>query len=200
MLSYYQVKGCKKANNIEGLDYLIVLMGFYGTVFWIIKAIAITCWTVRSRTCNTFLYNYLWWTVLKDIHFPFFQLFQIYLFLQISNVGAIIEQDRFKKEKAIYFLVPFLMMSSVAIFANLIISEYTYYVEDLAKNAKFSTVVEVIYATGSPLSLGFSLHMFIHLYIVYNHLRRYKHVFVSRSEDGPFGIDEETSAVDNSKQ
>ena len=161
-------------------------MGFYGNVFWITRAIALACWTVRSRSCNSFLYNYLWWTASKDAHFPFLQLFQIYLFLQISNVEAITQQVKFKKEKWIYFLVPFLMMTALAIFGNLILSEYTSYVEKLATNAEFSTVVEVIYATGSPLSLGFSLHIFIHLYIVYKHIRKYKHVSVVKSEDRPF--------------
>ena len=85
------------------------------------------------------------------------------------------------------------MMTALAIFGNLIISEYTFYVEQLAKNADFSTVVEVIYATGSPLSLGFSLHIFIHLYIVYNQIRKYKHITLARNKDEPFEVEDETS-------
>ena len=150
-------------------------MGFYGTIFWTIKTIASACWTVRAKGCNHWLYNYLFWTTFKNGHYPFLQLVQIFVFLKISNVAVITQQDSFKKVKQVYFLVPFLMMTALAIFGNLILSEYTFYVEKLAKKAEFSTVTEVIYATGSPLALGFSLHMFLHLFIVYNQIRRFKH-------------------------
>lgn len=84
------------------------------------------------------------------------------------------------------------MMCTLAIFLNLIISEYTSHVEDLAKEAKFLTVVEAIYATGSPLSLGFCLHMFLHLFIFYIEIRKCKHIPEAIREGELFQIENET--------
>ena len=142
-------------------------------MFWVAKSVASGMWASRASAVDSDLFLYLMWTTVKMAHFPFIQIFQIYLFVTLDVRYA--KKKSFKKGLACYFLTPFLIFTAFAIFCNLVISEYTFYVEELADDADFTTVTEIVYATGSPLGLSFSLHIVLHFYTILCQMNKYKH-------------------------
>uniref|UniRef100_A0A7M5UU50 Uncharacterized protein n=2 Tax=Clytia hemisphaerica TaxID=252671 RepID=A0A7M5UU50_9CNID len=182
-----KVHQSKKDGHVEenqenpGIEYLMIAMGLFSTMFWVAKTVAISMWAYRAYISDSELSLYLIWTTVKDVHFPFIQIFQIYLFVTLDVTST--RKGIFKKELISYFLTPFLMLAALAIFFNLIICEYTFHVEELAKDANFTTVTQIVYGTGSPLGLGFSLHIVLHFYTMYCQMKHYQNRYPSIDKD-----------------
>jgi hypothetical protein len=191
----FQVKRDMNENEFSGIDYLMVIMGLFSIIFWTMKATAEAVWAVRAYAVNDHLFQYLTWTALKDYHLPFTQMFQIYLFATLNMKQ--VRRQSFKSDLSTFFLVPFLMFSALAIFFNLVINEYTFYIEDLVKEADLSTVLQVLYVTGSPIGLGFSLHIFVHFFMLHDQMSLYQHIYAGDGGDESGGNGDIQALIDD---
>lgn len=113
-----------------------------------------------------------WIAGVEDLLTPFVQLFQIFVFVSISQKQC--QQKEFKTNLWTYFLVPFLISTALAIFFNLIIPES---VDDLFEEAYLFTVLQVLSEIGSPIGHGFSLHIFVYFFMLHNRMSRYEHSY-----------------------
>ena len=93
---------------------MMVIMGLFSIIFWIMKATAEAVWAFRAKRLDDHLFQYLIWTAVKDYHLPLTQMFQIYLFATVSVKQ--VQQETFKNDLSTFFLVPFLMFTALVIF------------------------------------------------------------------------------------
>lgn len=135
-------------------------MGLVSVMFWIASLVSTAVWSTRTKFADAEKYLYLVWTTVKIVHFPFVQIIQIFIFQKV-RVGYA-KKKAFLEMKAPYFLIPFLMLTSFALVVNFIICEYRYYVEKFIEKANYSTVTQILFATGSPMGIAFSVHIFLH--------------------------------------
>eukprot|EP00111_Clytia_hemisphaerica_P000325 TCONS_00000847-protein len=157
-----------------GIDYLMVVMGLVSVMFWTANSISTIVWSIEGNATDQ-KQPYLVWTTGKVFFFPFVQLFQIYIFRKIRLCYA--KNKTFLMMKKSYFLIPFLMLSSLALLANLIICEYRDYVEELIEEAHYVFVTEILLAVGAPMGIAFSCHIVLHFYTIYHQMRKCKHDF-----------------------
>ncbi|XP_057302564.1 uncharacterized protein LOC130636749 [Hydractinia symbiolongicarpus] len=155
-----------------GIDILMASMGICGVLFWCLKGTLASTWAARSRRIphNTAQYDYLCWNAIKFWCKPFSIVYQIYVFVKLDFYSAC--SDSMKRRKINHFLFPLLMLGFLSVFLNAIIDAYTGIIETLAKNSKMNILYLTVYQCGSPLHLGFCLHLFLHFYTINGKLTR----------------------------
>ena len=141
-------------------------MGVFSIIFWCLKGSLTIFWLARAKSVggNQEQYAYLLWNAIKFSFRPFSIIFEIYLF---SNTDAIsCTSPEIKRRKGNHFIIPCIMLSFLAVFVNSVVDAYSGYIEGLVKQANLITVLSVVYKCGSPIYLGFCLHMFLYFLIM----------------------------------
>ena len=153
-------------------------MGVYGLTFWLLKTCITIIWASRAKQMHNEQeqYAYLAWNAAKYLFRSLSIISQLFLFTKTDRVSCCSIEMKSKRKN--HFLIPFIMISLLAIFINSVIDSYGGYTEDLIPQANLNNIVKVVYNSGSVLHLAFCLHMFLYFFIINSHMS--SSVFVKR--------------------
>lgn len=142
-------------------------------------------WAYKYSSSDAEFHQYLTWTALKDFVYAITILFQLNFFVKMGpHYGCGRESSR---QKAKHFYVTTVMMALLSLLISFVVDEYNGRVEKLLDQAHISKTMSTFLQTAAPIHLGFSLHMFLHFFIMnrrlaqFQYRRQYKH---SESSDG----------------
>ena len=159
----------------KGAHIMVTLMGVVGVVFWIIRS-SLTCIMATRMISHGPTFNYLCWISTTNIVRTTGVIFQLFFYFRIApSTGLRVEIC----ERSIsHLLLPLMMLCQLSVFVNTVIDSYSYVVETFVDEVGLNAVTSVAYKVGEPLHLGFCLHIFFHLMVVNNNLRRCMQHFV----------------------
>lgn len=145
-----------------------VMVGFLGTisfVFWFMKAVFCSLWTVEYSNKPAYsTYHYLAWTSIKDYVRAFGILFQLHFFVKMGPAFCLSNEHHRRGVNRV--LVPAIMLVLLSLFVAAVIDQYDGIVEELLAKASLHQVIRVYFDVAAPVHLVFSLHMFLHFYII----------------------------------
>ena len=160
--SFHSVLGKWKQTDTRAIDAMVGIMGGIGFVFMIIRALMTLNLATyyRHRIDNTYLAMSAGKNCLNGIGL----LFQFYVFMRVPfNICSHVPNS---KKLLNHFLVPALTIVQLSIFVTAIIDEYDGDVEKLLSLANLDPAIVFFLDVGSPVYLGFCLHMFLHFLII----------------------------------
>ena len=160
--SFHSVLGKWKETDTRAIDAMVGIMGGIGFVFMIIRALMTLNLATyyRHRLDNTYLALSAGKNCLNGLGL----LFQFYLFMRVPfNICSHAPNSN---KLSNHFLVPALTIVQLSIFVTAIIDEYDGVVENLLSLAKLDPAIVFFLDVGSPVYLGFCLHMFLHFLII----------------------------------
>ena len=170
----------------KAIDVMVCFMGTIGFIYWFVKASYCGLWAYKYSSSDAEFHQYLTWTALKNFVYAITILFQLNFFVKMGpHYGCDRESSR---QKAKNFYVTTVMMALLSLLISFVVDEYYGRVEKLLDQAHISKIMSTFLQTAAPIHLGFSLHMFLHFFIMnrrlaqFQYRRQYKH---SESSDGP---------------
>lgn len=158
----------------KAIDIMVCFMGTIGFVFWFMKASYCCLWAYKyAASKNTELTEYLVWTTLKDFSYATTVIFQLYFFVKMGpHFGC--DQER-SKLSAKQFYVCTIMMALSSLVVSFVVDEYNGQVEELLSHANISNAMSAFLQAAGPIHLGFSLHMFLHFFIMNRRLAQFQY-------------------------
>ncbi|KAJ7379330.1 hypothetical protein OS493_016564 [Desmophyllum pertusum] len=167
-----------EANGVKteskAIDVMVCFMGGIGFIFWFVKASYCGLWASKySASNNTELFQYLTWTTLKDFTYAIAIIFQLYFFVKMGpHFGCDQESSR---QRAKLFYVTTIMMALFSLVISFVVDEYNGRVEKLLAQAHISNTMSTFFQVAAPIHLGFSLHMFLHFFIMNRRLAQFQY-------------------------
>ncbi|XP_031571763.1 uncharacterized protein LOC116305900 [Actinia tenebrosa] len=147
----------------KAIDIMVGFMGAVGFVFWLMKSSFCFLWTfsTMSKPADKATKSYLAWTSVKDLVRAIGMLFQLHFFVKMGphysrNIGR----------RMYHLLVPAIMLALLSIFVACVIDQYNGRVEHLINQSHLDPSITSFFEAAAPIHLGFSLHMFLHFYII----------------------------------
>lgn len=126
-----------------------------------------------SSTTDIEFYQYLSWTTVKNFAYAIVIIFQLYFFVKMGpHFGCDRESSR---QSAKHFYVTTIMMALFALLISLVIDEFNGRVEKLLAEAHISSTMSIFFQAAAPIHLGFSLHMFLHFFIMSRRLSQFQY-------------------------
>ena len=158
----------------KAIDIMVCFMGTIGFVFWFMKASYCCLWAYKyAASSNTELAEYLVWTTLKTFSYAITVIFQLYFFVKMGpHFGC--DQER-SKLSAKQFYVCTIMMALSSLVVSFVVDEYNGPVEELLSHAHISNAMSAFLQAAGPIHLGFSLHMFLHFFIMNRRLTQFQY-------------------------
>ena len=158
----------------KAIDIMVCFMGTIGFVFWFMKASYCCLWAYKyAASSNTELSEYLVWTTLKDFSYAVTVIFQLYFFVKMGpHFGCDQERSRLSAKQ---FYVCTVMMALSSLVISFVVDEYNGQVEDLLDQAHISNTMSTFLRAAGPIHLGFSLHMFLHFFIMNRRLAQFQY-------------------------
>lgn len=158
----------------KAIDVMVCFMGTIGFIFWFVKASYCGLWATRySASSNTELYQYLTRTTLKDFIYAITIIFQLYFFVKMGpHFGCDRESSRLRAK---HFYVSTIMMALFSLVISFVVDEYSGRVEKLLAQAHISNTMSTFLQAAAPIHLGFSLHMFLHFFIMNRRLAQFQY-------------------------
>lgn len=86
------------------------------------------------------------------------------------------------QQKAKHFYVVVLMMGLLSLLISFVIDEYNGHVESLLHKANLSKTMSAFLQAAAPIQLGFSLHMFLHFFIMNRRLSQFQYNWRQREQ------------------
>lgn len=158
----------------KAIDIMVCFMGTIGFVFWFMKASYCCLWAFKfAASSNTELSEYLVWTTLKDFSYAITVIFQLYFFVKMGpHFGCDQERSRLSAKQ---FYVCTIMMALLSLVISFVVDEYNGQVEELLDRANISNPMSTFLQAAGPIHLGFSLHMFLHFFIMNRRLAQFQY-------------------------
>lgn len=157
----------------KAIDVMVCFMGTIGFVYWFIKASYCGLWASKYSSTDTDFHQYLTWTTLKNFVYAFTILFQLNFFVKMGpNFGCDEESSR---QKTKHFYVTTIMMALFSLLISFVVDEYSGRVEKLLDQAHISKTMSAFLQAAAPIHLGFSLHMFLHFFIMNRQLSQFQY-------------------------
>lgn len=158
----------------KAIDIMVCFMGTIGFVFWFMKASYCCLWAFKfAASSNTELSEYLVWTTLKTFSYAITVIFQLYFFVKMGpHFGCDQERSRLSA-KQFYVCTTMMALSSLVI--SFVVDEYNGPVEELLDHANISNAMSTFLQAAGPIHLGFSLHMFLHFFIMNRRLAQFQY-------------------------
>ena len=150
----------------KAIDVMVGFMGAVGFVYWVMKACFCFLWSFNSITTpvEESSHPYFVWTSIKDAARSIGMLFQMYFFMKMGPNYC--TQPRNISRKIHHLLVPAMMLALLSIFVGCVIDQYNGKVEHLIKHSNIDPALLGFFEGAAPIHLGFTLHMFLHFYIM----------------------------------
>lgn len=150
----------------KAIDVMVGFMGAVGFVFWVMKACFCFLWSFNSIITPTeeASHPYLVWTSIKDAVRAIGMLFQLHFFVKMGPNYC--TQAINIRRKIYHLLVPAMMLGLLSIFVCCVIDQYNGRVEHLIQQSNMDPAVMAFFEAAAPIHLGFSLHMFLHFFIM----------------------------------
>ena len=158
----------------KAIDIMVCFMGTIGFVFWFMKASYCGVWAFKfAASGNTELSEYLTWTTLKIYSYAITVVFQLYFFVKMGpHFGYDQERSRLSAKQ---FYVCTIMMALLSLVVSFVVDEYNGPVEKLLGRANISNAMSAFLQAAGPIHLGFSLHMFLHFFIMNRRLAQFQY-------------------------
>lgn len=151
----------------KAIDVMIGLMGAVGFVYRVMKASFCIIWASEARGE---LQSYLFWNSSKEATRAISVVFQLYLFVKVGPHFC--QEARNRRRSICHLLVPAVMLGLLSTFISCIIDQYYGEVEYLINHSQLDPSMTSFFNAAAPIHLGFSLHMFLHFYIIKRKMRR----------------------------
>lgn len=157
----------------KAIDVMVCFMGAIGFIYWFVKASYCGLWAAKYSSMDRELHIYLTWTALKNFTYAITILFQLNFFV---NMGPHYGCDReSSRQKAKHFYVTTVMMALLSLVISFVVDEYNGRVENLLDQAHISQTMSAFLKAAAPIHLGFSLHMFLHFFIMSRRLSQFQY-------------------------
>ena len=157
----------------KAIDVMVCFMGAIGFIFWFVKASYCGLWASKYSSSDTEFHQYLTWTALKNFIYAITVIFQIYFFVKMGpHYGCDRESSR---QRAKHFYVTTVMMALLSLLISFVVDEYNGRVEKLLDQAHISKTMSAFLRAAAPIHLGFSLHMFLHFFIMNRRLSQFQY-------------------------
>ena len=157
----------------KAIDIMVCFMGTIGFVFWFMKGSYCCLWTFKFAASNTELSEYLAWTTLKTYSYAITVIFQLYFFVKMGpHFGCDRKSSRLSAKQ---FYVCTIMMALLSLVVSFVVDEYNGPVEKLLAHANISDAMSTFLQAAGPIHLGFSLHMFLHFFIMNRRLAQFQY-------------------------
>ena len=172
--SVMETEGNWRETESKAVDTMVCFMGAIGSIFWFFKASFCGLWTYRySNVFDNEMFHYLTWTTFKDFVYAVGIVFQLVFFVKMGpHFGCGQESS---KRRMNHFLVTTVMMALLAMLISFVIDEYNGLVEDLLCQANIGNTMKMFFKAAAPIHLGFSLHMFLHFFIMNRRLQQFQY-------------------------
>ena len=171
----------------KAIDVMVCFMGTIGSLFWVLKASYCTLW-VSKISNNHELHDYLAWTTVKNVFYATTFFFQLQFFVTMGpHYGCDSENSR---QKAKHFYVVMVMMGLLSLLISFVVDEYYGHVESLLHKANLSTTMSAFLQAAAPIHLGFSLHMFLHFFIMNRRLSQFQYNWRQRQLGSQCGVNQ----------
>ena len=168
----------------KAVDVMVCFMGTIGFVLWFVKACYCGLWASKISN-NHELHDYLTWTTVKDCFYAATILFQLHFFMKMGpHYGCDRESSR---QKAKHFYVVMVMMGLLSLLISFVVDEYNGRFQSLLHKANLSKTMSAFLQAAEPIHLGFSLHMFLHFFIMNRRLSQFQYNWRQRqtgNQDG----------------
>jgi hypothetical protein len=152
----------------KAIDVMVGFMGAVGFVYRIMTSLFCLLWSFQ--TSNKQQQSYLIWNSSKDAARSISIIFQLYFFVKMGPHFC--QETRNRGRRICHLLVPAIMLALLSTFVSSIIDQYNGEVEHLIDHSRLDSVVIAFFNAAVPIHLGFSLHMFLHFYIINGKMRR----------------------------
>ena len=158
----------------KAIDIMVCFMGTIGFIFWFMKASYCCLWAYKyAASSNTELSEYLVWTTLKNFSYAITVIFQLFFFVKMGpHFGCDQERSRLSAKQ---FYVCAIMMALSSLVISFVVDEYNGQVEELLSHAHISSAMSAFLEAAGPIHLGFSLHMFLHFFIMNRRLAQFQY-------------------------
>ena len=171
----------------KAVDVMVCFMGTIGSVFWVLKASYCGSWASKISS-NHELHDYLTWTTVKNVFYATTFFFQLQFFMRMGpHYGCKRENSR---QKAKHFYVVAVMMGLLSLLISFVVDEYYGHVESLLHKANLSTTMSAFLQAAAPIHLGFSLHMFLHFFIMNRRLSQFQYNWRQRQLGSQCGVNQ----------
>ena len=182
----------------KAIDVMVCFMGTIGFVFWFVRACYCGLWAYKVSNDHK-LHDYLTWTTVKDFFYATTILFQLQFFVKMGpHYGCDSENSR---QKAKHFYVVMVMMGLLSLLISFVVDEYNGHVESLLHKANLSKTMSAFLQAAAPIHLGFSLHMFLHFFIMNRRLSQFQYNWRQRQLGNQLGGNEpSTQTLDSSTE
>ena len=151
-----------KETDTTAVDAMVGIMGGVGFTFMTIRALMTSNLATYYR--KVYATSYLAMCAGKNCLNALSLLFQFFMFKRVSF--TVCSHPPNSNKVINHFLVPALIMAQLSIFITAVIDEYNGIVEELLARANLNPAIVFFLDIGSPIYLGFCLHMFLHFLIV----------------------------------
>lgn len=167
----------------KAIDVMVCFMGTIGFIYWFVKASFCALWASRYSSIDTEYYEYLTWTTVKNFVYATTILFQLNFFVKMGpHYGCDRESSR---QRAEHFYVVTVMMALLSLLISFVVDEYNGRVENLLNQAHLSKTMSAFLRAAAPIHLGFSLHMFLHFFIMNRRLSQFQYNWKHRQLGNP---------------
>ena len=175
------------------------MMGITGFIYWTIKSIFTASWAMNIRDLDITDNIYLRWSFAKNSLRSIGIVFQLYFFVKLDpSIGC---REEIRRKKIMYFLLPALKLSLLAVFIATIIDSYNGLVEELIAHSGINNILLALMHAGEPLHLGFCLHLCLHIFFISDNMKDRKgYVARQPGEQIENNISMATLATTNSTQ
>ena len=156
----------------KAIDVMVCFMGSIGFIYWFVKASYCGLWASKYSSADAEFHKYLTWTTLKNFIYAITILFQLNFFVKMGpHYGCDRENSR---QRAKHFYVTTIMMALLSLLISFVVDEYNGRVEKLLEQAHVSETMSAFLKAAAPIHLGFSLHMFLHFFIMNRRLSQFQ--------------------------
>ena len=171
----------------KAIDVMVCFMGTIGFVFWVVKASYCGLWASEISN-NHELRDYLTWTTVKNLFYATTFLFQLIFFMKMGpHYGCDRESSQ---QKGKHFYVVVVMMALLSLLISFVVDEYYGHVESLLHKANLSKTMLAFLQAAAPIHLGFSLHMFLHFFIMNRRLSQFQYNWRQRQLGNQCGVNQ----------
>ena len=171
----------------KAIDVMVCFMGTIGFVFWVVKASYCGLWASEISN-NHELRDYLTWTTVKNLFYATTFLFQLIFFMKMGpHYGCDRESSQ---QKGKHFYVVVVMMALLSLLISFVVDEYYGHVESLLHKANLSKTMLAFLQAAAPIHLGFSLHMFLHFFIMNRRLSQFQYNWRQRQLGNQSGVNQ----------
>lgn len=148
---------------------MVALMGVCGLLYWIIMTVFNAAWISRVDILDNQSISYLKWCCAKNVFRSIGIIFQLCIFIKCDPLFG--RRVNVRENPHVHFILPALMASFLSVFIMAVMDGHTKIVEELIESSGISSILITLIKVSEPLYLGYTLHLFLHFYIVYSHTK-----------------------------